>query len=109
MPVVADLTVKFRADTGGAEKGIGKVQGLIGGLTSGAKGLATVAGGVLLGGAISKVVGGVGELASAGLNFEQQMANVNSVIQDDAAVKAYDDALIKLSSDPRVLAAPAEL
>lgn len=109
MPTIADLSVKYSADTSNFESGTNKVQGLISGLTSGAKGLATVAGGFLLAQGVQKLIGGMGDLAGAGLSFEKELANINSVLQDDSAVKKYGDALIQLSKDPRVLAGPTEL
>ena len=54
MPTIADLKVVYSADTSGAEAGANKVQGMIGKLTGGVKGLATIAGGFVLGNAITQ-------------------------------------------------------
>src|SRR5690554_4956989 len=110
MATVADLQVKFSADTAGAEAGTKRVQGLIGNLTSGVKGLATVAGGFVLGTAINNVVGGIGRLANAGLDFEANMANVNSIAQLSASeLNKLSQSVIGIAGDPRILAGPAEL
>lgn len=59
---------------------------------------------------ISGVAGSIGDLVSAGLDFEQQMANVNSISQlTDAELKRLSDRVINLANDPRITDGPAAL
>lgn len=110
MPTIADLQVKFSAETSGLKQGAGEAQGLIGSLTSGARGLATVAGGMILGTAIQQVVGGVAQLAGAGLDFEANMANVNSIAQmSGGEIDALSQQVLDLARNPAIIDGPAKL
>lgn len=110
MPTIADLQVKYSADTAGLQAGTQKAQGLVSGLTSGIGGLKTVAGGILLGGALGGVAMGVGQLAAAGLTFESNMANVNSIAQlSTAEIAALSNSVINIAKNPMITEGPSAL
>jgi len=107
---VADLQVKYSADTTGAKRGASETEGIIRSLTTGIKGVGIVAAGDLASQGIQRALGSVSGLVGVGLDFNAQMANVNSIAQmSTAELNKLSDSVVQISGDPRILAGPAEL
>ena len=107
---ISQLMIKLGMDSSGVDAGVGKAKQSLGGLSESMKSVVSTAGGFLLANVIGSVAGGVARLASAGLDFGKQMANVNSIILgSDAQIKQLSDAVITLAGDPRITQGPAEL
>ncbi len=110
MPTAAELTVKINAETSGAEAGINRVDSKVRGFASGLGTLFSTAGGFVLGAGITAVVGGVSQLAAAGLDFEAQMANVNSIMQlSSDGIADLSTQVLQLAQNPGITQGPAEL
>jgi hypothetical protein len=106
MPTAADLTVKINADTSGAEAGFNRVDAGIKGLGGT---LGKVAGGAAIAG-IGAAAVGLGMAAKSALGFEEQMANVNSIMQlSGSALDAYSGQVLQLAQNPGITQSPTEL
>jgi TP901 family phage tail tape measure protein len=108
LPTAAELNVKINSTLD--ERGFDRAEERTNGL---GKRLSTVigtAGGFLLAGAVNQVVGSIGGLVTAGLDFEAQMANVNSIAQlSGTELQNLSDQVLALAQNPGITAAPAEL
>lgn len=104
----AELNVKINSTLN--EQGFDRAERRVDGL---GKRLTTVigtAGGVLLAGAVNQVAQNIGGLVSAGLDFEAQMANVNSIAQLSATeLQNLSDQVLALTSNPGITDGPAAL
>lgn len=110
MATIAKLQVELGLDSSGVDRGLAPAKKAFGGLGTMLKDVASTAVGFALGNAINLVARNVGQLASAGLDFGAQMANVNSIIQvSDAQLAGLSDQVVKLAEDPRISQGPAEL
>lgn len=108
MPTAAELNVKINStlDESGFDRAEQRVQGL-GSRLGTALG---TAGGFLLANAVQAVASNIGQLASEGLNFEAQMANVNSIAQLSAQeLQQLSDQVLQLAQNPGITQGPAEL
>lgn len=69
-----------------------------------------ITGGILLFNIIRKITRAIEGLIKVGIDFEAQMANVNSVVQTDTeGLQKLTDAVIDLSLDPRIKDGPQKL
>lgn len=110
MPTVAALTVKVDADITSATRGLDVVEQKVTGMGSRIGQVFSTAGGFLLARGVEAVVGSVGGLVSTALDFEQQMANVNSIAQLSASeLQVLSDQVIGLTSNPGIVDGPAKL
>jgi TP901 family phage tail tape measure protein len=104
----ADLEVKFR--TTGADKVSGEVNRVNRGIMGLGRTAAGVAGGFILGNILQSAGRMFAGAAASGLEFEKQMANVNSIAQvTTPELKAMSEAVLQLAGDPRVTDMPATL
>ena len=72
--------------------------------------VAATAGGFLLAQGIGKIVSGIGGMVSAGMDFETQMANVNSIAQLSAPeLQSLSDQVLNLTNNPGITQGPANL
>jgi TP901 family phage tail tape measure protein len=106
MPTAADLTVKINADTSGAEAGINRVDSAVKGL-GGSIGKALAVGAAV---GLGAVAVGLGAATKVALGYEQQMANVNSILQlSDQALATYSDQLLQIAQNPGITQSPEQL
>jgi len=99
----ADTTQRQIANTGVAVTNFGKLAGAAGTAVGTALG-------VVAGAGINKLISSLGGLVSTGLDFEAQMANVNSIAQlSDSALSNLSGQVLALAQNPGITDAPAEL
>lgn len=110
MPQVAALTVKVNADITSATRGLDAVEQKVTGMGGRLGQLFSTAGGFLLARGVEAVIGNVGQLASAALDFEAQMANVNSIIKVSGdELQMLSDQVLGLTNNPGITHGPADL
>lgn len=123
-----DLQIKLGLDKLGLDKGLkgarsdldglektatkatgtfGKLKGALGSVFGKAAGFAS---GILLANTIYKITGAIGGLVNASLDFNEQMANVNSVaLLGTKGIAKLSDSLLQIAEDPRIQDMPAQL
>lgn len=108
MPTAAELNIKINSVLD--EKGFDRAEERTDGL---GKRLTTVlgtAGGFLLAQGVQMVAQNIGGLVSAGLDFEAQMANVNSIAQlSGTELQNLSDQVLQLTQNPGITDGPAAL
>jgi TP901 family phage tail tape measure protein len=108
MPTAAELNIKINSvlDEQGFDRAEERTDGL-------GKRLGTVlgtAGGFLLAQGVQMVAQNIGGLVSAGLDFEAQMANVNSIAQlSGTELQNLSDQVLQLTQNPGITDGPAAL
>ena len=118
------LVVKLDLDPAGVLKGVtitqkamgtlnntmGKTQSRAEGLKKTLSAMWRITGGILLFNVIRKVTQGIEGLIKVGLDFEEQMYNINSVAQLSAeGLQQVTDQVVDLALDPRVKDGPAKI
>lgn len=125
------IEIKLNVDSAGATKGLGtvskdldmmdeaagrssagleKTQGMLSKIGSALGGVLQFAGGILLANTIFKISSGILSLASSAVDFQTQMANVNSIAQlSTTQLDALTSSVLKIAEDPRIVDSPATL
>jgi TP901 family phage tail tape measure protein len=110
VPPVAALTVKVDADISNATRGLDTIERKVTGMGGRLGTLFSTAGGFLLAQGVQAVVGNVGQLVGAALDFESQMANVNSILKISGGDLAnLSDQVLGLTTNPGITQGPDDL
>jgi TP901 family phage tail tape measure protein len=110
VPPVAALTVRVDADITGATRGLDTVEQKVAGMGSRLGTVFSTAGGFLLAQGVQAVINNVGGMVDAALDFEAQMANVNSILKISGSDLAnLSDQVLGLTTNPGITQGPADL
>lgn len=106
---VAKGSSTVKAELNGINKVAGQSRSRMDKLKSTISSMWRITGGILLFNMIRKITRAFEDLVKVGLDFEAQMANVESVVQDPAGLQKLTDAVVDLALDPRIKDGPAKL
>lgn len=110
MPTVSTIEVKINVDAASADRKLDAIEQKVTGMPGRIGQVLGTAGGFLLARGLEAVVGRVGGMVDAALDFESQMANVNSILQlGSNELQAFSDQVLGLTSNPGITDGPAML